>query len=75
MTPDQKDAQARNRYFAITFTRLLGVAFVVFGIMVVYGRFESIPKIVGYVLVVNGLIDIVILPRVMARRWRTPPAA
>ena len=75
MTPEQKEVQARNRYFAITMTRLIGALCVAFGIMIVWERFESIPRIVGYVLVANGLIDIAILPRFLARRWRTPPQA
>lgn len=75
MTPDEAEAQARNRYFVITAMRMLGAAMVVFGIMITAGRFEGIPQAAGYVLAVIGLIDIAIVPRALARRWRTPPLA
>lgn len=75
MTPEQKDAQARNRYFAITLTRIIGALCVAFGIMIVWGRFADIPAAVGYALVIIGLLDIIVLRRILVRRWRTPPEA
>ncbi|RJF93913.1 hypothetical protein [Sphingomonas cavernae] len=74
MTSDQAEALARTRYFIMTFARIAGALMVFFGIVVTAGRFENIPPLIGYVLVVVGLVDIVLVPRALARRWRTPPA-
>lgn len=73
MTPDEKEAQARIRYFVMTFARIAGAALVMFGIVITAGRFEGVPVAAGYVMVVAGLIDIAVVPRMLARKWRTPP--
>lgn len=74
MTPEQKEAQARNRYFVISLMRLAGAAMAIAGIVITAGRFENLPKALGYVLVVAGLLDLALVPRLLARKWRTPPA-
>ena len=65
------DEVARNRYFAIQILRIAGVAMVLIGIMIVRGRI-AIDPIAGYLLIVFGLADIVAVPLVLARKWRTP---
>ena len=65
------DDPARNRYFAMNFTRFLGVAFVIAGILIVLGRIDW-PEWVGWLFIANGLLDIFVIPQLMARRWRTP---
>ena len=74
MTPEQKDARARNRYFAMTLARLSGAALAMFGLVITAGRFEGVPPAAGYVMLLVGLVDIVLVPRMLARRWRTPDA-
>jgi len=53
--------------------RLSGVALVVIGLLVLNGRIDW-PEVVGWVFVPVGLIDVFVMPQVLARRWRTPPA-
>ena len=65
--------QARNRYMIIQLARIVGVALVIVGILVVRGRIAVDPAI-GYVLVVAGLIDTFAAPLFLARKWRTPPS-
>lgn len=72
MTPDQRDAQARNRFFLIALSRLAGVAITVAGIIATAGRIASIPPLVGYGMVLIGLSIMIFLPRSLARRWRSP---
>ena len=67
------EERARNRYFVISLSRLVGVALLVLGMVVLAGRIDGVPPVAGYVLVVAGLIDIALVPRALARRWRTPP--
>lgn len=66
---------ARGRFVVIQLTRLLGVMLVLFGVLLQGGRIESlheVPKWVGYLLMVVGLVDVFVMPMVLARRWRSP---
>ena len=73
MTPEEKDAQARNRYFVMTAARISGAALALFGMVITAGKIAGVPPVAGYVVLLIGLADILILPRMLARRWRTPP--
>lgn len=64
---------AKSRFFALNLTRLMGVAFVIFGMLVATGRvLADLPDWVGYLLIANGLVDVFVLPAFLARRWRSP---
>ncbi|WP_337192535.1 hypothetical protein [Novosphingobium silvae] len=64
---------AAARFAMINGTRILGVACVVVGMLMASNRlFASTPDWIGYVLIVNGLIDAFLLPAIMVRKWRTP---
>ena len=67
------DAQARNRYFALVGTRLAGTAGAILGLVLIARGDAPLPKIVGTALVLSALLMIAIVPRALARRWRTPP--
>ncbi|HVF95125.1 MAG TPA: hypothetical protein VM900_12500 [Sphingomonas sp.] len=71
MTDD--DARARGRYFTMAATRLAGVAGAILGLVLV-ARATTMPlKLLGTALVLSALLMIAIVPRALARRWRTPP--
>lgn len=61
---------ARARWFSIQGTRILGVAFVIGGLLIVNKRFD-LPMWVGALFIVNGLVDVFVLPILMARKWRS----
>jgi len=62
---------ARARWMAINAVRIAGVAMVVVGILSLRGVL-GLPEMVGYVLVGLGLLDIFLMPRFLARKWRSP---
>lgn len=62
---------APRRFFTIQAVRLAGVAFVVLGMMIVAGRIPW-PAWLGYLLLINGLVDVFVIPLRLARKWRTP---
>lgn len=67
------DTMARNRWLALTLTRIAGSAGAIFGVALL-GRAQTMgPKILGVAIVLSALAMIAIVPRSMARRWRTPP--
>jgi hypothetical protein len=68
------DATVRNRYLAITLTRLAGAAGALLGLVLIARADAPIPKVIGTALVLSALLMIAIVPRALAQRWRTPPA-
>lgn len=69
------DARARNRWAALQAARLAGVALVILGILItqgIWGFGAERGRLVGYAVIVIGLIDLFVLPQFLARRWRTP---
>lgn len=71
MTGTPAPDPAKKRFFIIQALRWAGVAFVLAGLLIV-NRKIALPQIVGYLFVVNGLVDAFVLPVILARRWKTP---
>lgn len=73
MTPD--DTLARNRYFAMVGVNMLAVAGAVLGLLIA-GRAQSWEMtVLGGAIILSSLYVMAVVPRAMARRWRTPPEA
>ena len=69
----EPDTTARNRWLALTLTRIAGSAGAIFGVVLI-GRAQTMgPKILGVAIVLSALAMIATVPRALARRWRTPP--
>lgn len=66
------EAEAKRRYFAIVGVRLAGTAGAVLGLMLVARAQTLPPKILGIAVVLSALLMIAVVPRGLARRWRTP---
>ena len=74
MSDPQRDPAAA-RWLAIQLVRAMGVAFVLVGLLQTAGKFSplaGVPQWFGYVLVGIGFIDVFVVTRLMARRWRSP---
>ncbi len=65
------DDVARNRWIILGLSRLAGVAMVITGLLVTQ-RAILWPIELGYALVVIGIVDVFVVPQVLARRWRSP---
>ena len=63
---------AAGRVWTIQLVRLVGLGLVIFGAMIVAGRVDQNP-LVGSALMVIGLMDFLIVPRLLARRWKSRP--
>jgi hypothetical protein len=71
MQPPVSEDVARARWLTIGVTRLAGVAMVLVGILGLRDVFEY-PDAAGYLLVAVGLLDIFLVPLLLARKWRSP---
>lgn len=63
---------AKSRFIAIQAMRWIGAAMVLVGLLIINRRI-ALPEIAGMVLVVVGLFDALIVPTILARRWKSPP--
>ncbi|MDO9362045.1 MAG: hypothetical protein Q7T60_03900 [Sphingopyxis sp.] len=75
MTP-ANDALAKKRFFAITSMRLMGAVFVAVGFVLIRGGFElagqPADRWIGVAIVLIGAFDFAVMPKLLARRWRSP---
>ncbi|KPH59592.1 hypothetical protein ACLIMP_13765 [Novosphingobium aerophilum] len=62
---------ARARFATIQLVRIFGVACVIAG-MAIGAEKLAAPLWLGYLLIANGLIDVFVIPKVLARKWRSP---
>ena len=66
------DDPARGRWLILTLVRIACAADAVFGLILI-GRAEAmVPKLIGGAIVLASLVMIAIVPRALARRWRSP---
>lgn len=71
----EADALARNRYFMMAGVNLVAALGAVLG-LVIAGRAQSWElTVLGGAIVLSSLYFMAVVPRAMARRWRTPPEA
>ncbi len=62
---------AKGRFIALTIVRLLGVALALLGLAIIAGKI-GVPREVGYLFFVIGLLEALILPIILTRKWKTP---
>lgn len=79
VTDEQKarEAAARQRFFAISLFRLSGVFILMFGFLIMLETFDFVSgqkaKLMGAIIATVGMFQTIIVPRILARAWRTPP--
>lgn len=62
---------AKGRFIALNIVRLLGVTLALLGLAIIAGKI-AVPREVGYVFFVVGLLDALIVPIILTRKWKTP---
>jgi hypothetical protein len=76
--PVDAEKAARQRHFIIGLFRLSGVFVLMFGFLIMMQRFGWVQgqkaKIMGAIIATVGFIQTMIVPRILLRAWRTPPA-
>ena len=70
------ESLARARFFAIGSMRILGAIFVLAGFALIRGGLELAgqpgDRWIGVAVVLFGVFDFAVMPKILARRWRTP---
>lgn len=67
---DPEKDPAKARFMAITLIRMSGALFVLVGLLITERRID-LPWIAGVALCVVGFFDVFVMPRVLARRWKS----
>lgn len=62
---------AAPRFAVLSLARLAGALLTALGLVVSAGRL-SVPPAVGWPMVLGGIVLFLLLPRALARRWRSP---
>ena len=70
--PDSGHDPARARFFALGFIRLGGVVLAFVGISIIAKRWVEPAEIIGGVLLFIAAIDVLVVPLILVKRWRTP---
>lgn len=63
---------AAPRFAILSLARLAGALLTALGLVVSAGRL-AVPPLVGWPMVLGGIAMFLLVPRALARRWRTPP--
>ena len=75
MSPTE-EALAKKRFFAINVMRVMGIALLMAGFILIAGRWElagqPTDRYLGIALVLIGAFDFAVFPMLLARRWRSP---
>ncbi|HKX35390.1 MAG TPA: hypothetical protein VJM79_01830 [Rhizorhapis sp.] len=72
-----REAAAKQRFFAIGLFRLSGVFILMFGFLIMLEKFAFVSgdkaKLMGAIIATVGMFQTIIVPKILARAWRTPP--
>lgn len=75
MTPQEQDNLARTRFIILTALRASGVALMLLGMGIIGSRMIEPSDLIGSIVFAIGFLDSLILPRLLIRKWRSPPGA
>lgn len=67
---DPKPDPAQARFMVLTMVRLMAAVQVVLGVVIIGGKL-GLPYVVGAALVLTGVLEFFLVPRLLARRWKS----
>ncbi len=67
------EATAKRRFIILAGLRFGGVALAFAGISIAMKRWIEPADVIGTLLIITGAFAVIVLPVLLARRWRTPP--
>lgn len=77
MTPmDDKaraEVQAQYRFLVINLCRITGAIMLVVGLAIIAREAFGLPKAAGYFLFLVGMLDFLLVPVLLSKRWKSKP--
>jgi hypothetical protein len=68
---DSDEALAQKRYYLLSASRLAGAVMIATGLGVIANGFMNLPIMAGYALVLAGAFGFMVIPPILARRWKS----
>lgn len=65
------EADAKTRFFVLSAVRLASLALIAVGMAIIAGKID-VPKPAGIAFAIFGLLELLLLPPFLARKWKTP---
>jgi hypothetical protein len=72
MTPEE-ETRAQYRFLVLNIVRITGAAMLVLGLAVIAREAFGLPRAAGYVLFAVGLVEFILVPVFLAKKWKSPP--
>ncbi len=74
MTPEE-ETKAQYRFLVINIARITGAIMLVLGLAIISRGLFGLPEAAGYVLFFVGLADFMLVPLLLAKRWKSTPSS
>ena len=72
MTPFE-ETKAQQRFLILNFVRIAGAIMLVIGLAVIGNGLFGLPIRVGYALFLIGIAAFILVPLLLAKKWKSPP--
>ncbi len=72
MTPEE-ETKAQYRFLVINICRITGAIMLVVGLAIIARGAFGLPKAAGYVLFLVGMVDFLMVPVFLSKRWKSTP--
>lgn len=72
MTPED-ETKAQYRFLVINICRITGAVILVIGLAVIARGVFGLPKAAGYLLFLVGMVDFLLVPVFLSKRWKSTP--
>jgi hypothetical protein len=71
VTPEE-ETKAQYRFLIINIIRITGAIMLVLGLAIIARGAFGLPKAAGYVLFFVGILDFMLVPLLLAKKWKSP---
>lgn len=71
MTPEE-ETRAQYRFLILNLVRISGAIMLVLGLAIIARGVFDLPELAGYVLFAIGIIDFMLVPLLLAKKWKSP---
>ncbi|MEY2942825.1 MAG: hypothetical protein RLY97_839 [Pseudomonadota bacterium] len=69
---DTETDPAKKRFFTLQMIRFAGVIMAIIGAGIVAEKI-ALPVLLGYFLLINGLVDVFVIPQILVKKWKSNP--
>jgi hypothetical protein len=68
----EEEVTAQRRFLVLNLVRITGAIMLVIGLAVIGNGLFGLPEPVGYLLFLIGIADFIVVPLLLAKKWKSP---